>query len=680
MIPLRAVSMTNRPASRPAARGAFCSPGGTTRILDLHLVGGRSRPLSTISMPVLRNPTILRAYHCTNCDQHAEVSDPVDLPRDTNECDHDWQDCTEEVTQQVEAWVTEQEKNFSPPSITRTSTPLFAGLQRVVDANALPQAPHVIVTAYAGTGKTTTIIEGLKFVMGGHSDMTPSPQQDAVWREMAKSAGVARMVCFCAFNRSIKDELAERVPKGVEALTMHGLGFRAVRKAYPRVDCGDGAAKYRVQDIICRILETDSKTLRKNPEVLLVANAAEELVSKCKMNLVGCGSGKFRVDDVTDDDLDALVDHYEIEMNNSKGEVFALVPMVLEECLDAGKDNRCNYDDMIWLPIALNLYVQQYDLLLVDEAQDLNRCQQALAKRAGKRLIFVGDARQAIYGFCGADVNSIPNLRAELEATNRGCVTLPLTVTRRCGRAIVKEANKYVKDFAAHDTCPAGKVSTANYLTYTEGFGPNKRKITREHKDTYMPLVRDGDFVLCRTNAPLVKNCFTFIKRGIRANIQGRDIGTGLIGTIKKILKVKGEPSEVVTKLRTIKTTDVISAIDAWLSGEVEKEQARKNPSDEKIDAMKDRAMCLRCFTDEAKDAAEVVRKIEDMFTDSKDRQGVRLSSVHKAKGLEAQRVFILQPDDAPQRKNISAWQQEQEDNLLYVAITRAISELIWVR
>src|ERR1700721_2674299 len=115
MIPLRAVSMTNRPASRPAARGAFCSPGGTTRILDPHLVGGRSRPLSTIYMPVLRNPTILRAYHCTNCDQHAEVSDPVDLPRDTNECDHDWQDCTEEVTQQVEAWVTEQEKNFSPP-------------------------------------------------------------------------------------------------------------------------------------------------------------------------------------------------------------------------------------------------------------------------------------------------------------------------------------------------------------------------------------------------------------------------------------------------------------------------------------------------------------------------------------------------------------------------------------
>jgi ATP-dependent exoDNAse (exonuclease V) beta subunit len=64
---------------------------------------------------------------------------------------------------------------------------------------------------------------------------------------------------------------------------------------------------------------------------------------------------------------------------------------------------------MIYLPVALDLPMPKYDLLLIDEAQDLSKCQQALAKKAGRRLVFVGDPKQALYGFCGADSKSLWN-------------------------------------------------------------------------------------------------------------------------------------------------------------------------------------------------------------------------------------------------------------------------------
>lgn len=74
--------------------------------------------------------------------------------------------------------------------------------------------------------------------------------------------------------------------------------------------------------------------------------------------------------------------------------------------------------------------------------------------------------------------------------------------------------------------------------------------------------------------------------------------------------------------------------------------------------------------------------KITEMFTDDKNRPGVRLSSIHKAKGLEAERVFLLEPEGAsvPHPMARSKQAKEQEYHLRYVAITRAINELVFVK
>ena len=77
------------------------------------------------------------------------------------------------------------------------------------------------------------------------------------------------------------------------------------------------------------------------------------------------------------------------------------------------------------------------------------------------------------------------------------------------------------------------------------------------------------------------------------------------------------------------------------------------------------------------KNIEDLKLKIQSIFSD--DIEGIILSTVHKAKGLEADRVFIVRPDLLPMTKNIrSQWERQQENNLTYVAITRARKELIY--
>jgi superfamily I DNA/RNA helicase len=356
----------------------------------------------------------------------------------------------------------------TPPSIPTSLTvhrierTYGNGQQKLADRlrktkdDGMDHSPHLIVEARAGTGKTTTLIEGLKRVQGMPSDLTPSPQQAEVWEAMGQSRGRAQTICFVAFNKSIATELQSRVPQGCDAMTMHSLGFKAVQKAFGRVSVNS----YRVQDIISELLEKDIRELRRiKPEVI---KAVEELVGLCKMNL--CHNGEGTVCDGVQDSqqiLSDLASYYEVDTNGHVIEIFDLVPRVLERCKDIARDGSIDFADMIWAPVCLGLPVYKYDLLLCDELQDFNPCQQQLAIRAGRRIIGCGDRFQSIYGFAGADCNSIPNMERLLGATDRGCVTLPLTVTRRCGKSIVREAQKIVPDFTAFDTNAEGSVSYA---------------------------------------------------------------------------------------------------------------------------------------------------------------------------------------------------------------------------
>lgn len=510
--------------------------------------------------------------------------------------------------------------------------------------------PHLVVIARAGTGKTTTLVEGLRFIKGGATKLVPSQQQAAIWKAMQLGKEQVHTACFVAFNKSIADELKKRVPPGFDAMTTHGLGYRAVSKAFE----GIRLSEYRVQDILAEMLSQSPRNLRTNRPTFL--QAVETLVGLCKQNLVGPPTYDLEVGTAPDEEEDArvlgeLATYYDIDLDGLGKEIFKLVPRVLERCRNVEEDRCIDYNDMVWLPVVLNLPMFRYDLLLVDEAQDLTKGQKALVSRAGKRLILCGDPKQAIYGFAGADSESIPRVIEELKATPRGCEVLYLTYTRRCGKAIVTEAQKLVPDFRAFDANPDGQIW----------------RMSATGQASYHKKVQDGDLVLCRVNAPLVSECFRFLRQGRKAIIQGRDIGTSLVRTVEKM------------KADTVE--DLITKLDDWASREVRNEQARRNPRENRIANIYDKRDCLLVFCEEAKTVDDVKIRIETIFTNDKEATGIRLSSVHKAKGLEADRVFLLRPKGAemPHPMAKLPWEVEQEYNLLYVAITRAIKELVYV-
>lgn len=536
-----------------------------------------------------------------------------------------------------------------------STSPLTRLLSASIARELADRSPHVEVKALAGTGKTTTCIEGIGEAKGIGSALTPSDEQRAVWEAIKEGAhGTVRI---SSFAKKITDELERRCEDrglhllGVEAKGIHSLGLREATKRFGKLNANN--AKWVVPDIVCGILGRDMKSLRGTPEAEMIW-AVDSLVSLCKQTM----------SNPTPEELDALSSRFDIDLNGSRKQVYELVPQVLERCLTP-KGGRITFDDMIWLPLKHNLPIPQVDLQIVDESQDLNRMQQELIYRSGRRILFVGDEHQAIYGFAGADAESMQRMRATLGAPDwdnanpsckskgagRGCITLPLTVTRRCGRAIVMEARRSVPEYQAHESNPEGLVTSAGY---------------EEGPRNYRQRAQAGDFVLCRVNAPLVSQCFRFIKAGRKALILGKKVGEGL--------------TALIDKSKTSDVPSLISWLGDWLAKETANENAKRYPSEGRLENLQDRHDCILAFCEGESAVDGVKAKIAQVFTEDKDDRGITLSSIHKSKGLEAQRVFLLQPKGVgPRQDKMQPWELEQERNLRYVAITRAIEELIYV-
>lgn len=576
------------------------------------------------------------------------------------------------------------------PATTRTSTPLAGLIKKAIAKETGDTAPHVCVNAKAGTGKTTSMVEGMKDVKGLTTRITPSDQQEAIWKQLR--LGKSDSIRFNAFGKAIADTLSARMKEdgldrlGCEASTFHSMGNQAVRKMFGYQD----PVGYSVQNHTAKLLGEDYRDLKKKGKATLLKSVAE-LVSLCKQNLMG-GS---------EEELDELSSHYDVEMSDSRQEVYGLVPQVLESCKQP--NGKIAFDDMVWLPVVLDLPIARADMLLVDEAQDLNRMQQELAYKAGHRIVFVGDPNQAIFGFAGADAESMERMKKHLGGESvvdeygnlqsnpgRGCVELPLTVTRRCGKAIVELARQYVPEFEAHESNPAGIIREAAYSEKTMGAG----------RGIYTDSVQDEDMVLCRVNAPLVNQVFKLLKLGRKAVMLGRNIGEGLITLIGKVLKTD-EPKESRTSVAVF-----VGLLDDWLAAEIAKEEAKRFPSESKVASLQDRHDCISAFSEGAQYVSDIVRKIHSVFADKQCPscwktyqiqeqvcgnpqcrgralvlpKGIKFSSIHRAKGLESKRVYILEPQIAQvNTSKMKAWELQQERNLKYVAMTRAIEELIYV-
>ena len=452
---------------------------------------------------------------------------------------------------------------------------------------------HVMVYAGAGTGKTFTIVQSAKSVNGSKG--------------------------FLAFNKAIATELGTKLPSDCEAMTFHSLGFSAI-KMQSRVSKVDNKKVYKIINSVLGKYKS--------------APALVKLVSLSKSSLV----------DASDkESLLSLIDEYDIEFDGLEDRSTALdyFPTIINNCMDL---STVDFDDMIWLPVVMDLPVRHYDTLFVDEAQDFNEVQRKLILKScnGGRMIVVGDPKQAIYGFRGADSASMDMFHKTLSDSPRKVKVFELSITWRCPKTVVAEANRFFKGYTCREDAPEGMVNS------NADFNPSV-----------------GDLVLCRVNAPLVGECFNLIAQGIPAFVLGRDIGYSLQLLIKK-----------VTENGSMRIEQFIPQLNAHV--EVACEAFRRADKENAVVSMQDKAQCILHLTGNTSTVQGLLDNIKKIFGDGKKR-GVIFSTIHKAKGLEADNVWILKPEvmPHPMAKSLSA--KAQERNLCYVAITRAKKTLNYV-
>lgn len=471
--------------------------------------------------------------------------------------------------------------------------------QKTVYAYITRGKGNAVIDAVAGSGKSTTIVNALKII--------PTTQQ----------------ILFLAFNASIVQELKLKIGNvpNVEVRTLHSLGMKAVVRAYKsQVDDN----KYKAW------LNGGIQSGFIAPSAPLGEKAGEwksnilKLIDLGRVNLVRTAA---QLDELAYKHALVLIDN----------EVDKAI-----QGIKWGADNTATIDftDMIYLPVVKNLRMYQFDWVFIDECQDLNAAQRNLFLKCVKstgRFVAVGDPRQAIYGFAGADVESF-NLLKTIPHT----VKLPLSVCYRCDSDIINLAKDIVPQIEARDGALTGEVCWTSVIAD----------------------VKDGDMVLCRVSAPLVDLCMRYISQGVKAYVKGRDIGTNLINMIKKTKK--NAMPDVMEKLGRELGRIIGKVVAKTYCSE---EEARES---EPYRNYEDKLKAIEVLADGLDTAEEVIERIEMIFSDD-SKNGICLSTVHKSKGLESDRVFILCPEKFYLKACMRVpWMAEQERNLVYVAYTRA--------
>jgi superfamily I DNA/RNA helicase len=454
--------------------------------------------------------------------------------------------------------------------------------------------------------------------------------------EILKGIYKDKSVAFCAFNKAISIEIEQKIstfsPENVKVGTLHSFGFGAVRRSFSRVKVDANKVRNIARD------EFTGEYENLQPFVISAVKMAKE---------VGIGA---IVEDTVENWM-IMCEHHNLwdTIPDKVTEAQAIdAAQYLLNCNNNLK-NIIDFSDMIYFPILFNLKIWQYDYILLDEAQDTNGPRRALVKmmlKKGGKLIAVGDPHQAIYGFTGADNKSLDIIQKEFDA-----IVTPLSVTFRCPKNIVALANQWVNHIEAHESAPDGVVDSCELKDIVNLAGPM-------------------DSIICRNTKPLVELAYSLLRQSVACRVEGREIGEGLI--------------KLAMRWKNVKTVgELYNKLQQWSENEIEKNKTKGN--DSRCQVIEDQTKTLEVFIDNCDHSdpiSTLVANIRSLFGDTEGVQKViTLSTIHKAKGKEWDRVFALGMDTySPSKWATKEWEMEQEDNLCYVQVTRAKQHLTLVR
>lgn len=349
--------------------------------------------------------------------------------------------------------------------------------------------------------------------------------------------------------------------------------------------------------------------------------------------------------------------------------------------------------------------------ILVDEYQDTNRAQFELTKLlAGTKqnITAVGDAAQAIYSFRGADYRNLVLFKSEYPSAS--IVSLPTNY--RSTQNILDTAYGVISHNTTHPTLhldtSEGKGEMVDFFEAVDErdeakfIVENCRKLTAESGEVA---------VLYRTNAQ---------SRALEDELMRRDIPYKLIGGLRfynraeikdlvAYLRAVNNPDEEISRGRIEKLGKRKAAVFYDWLGKMSEDRKKENPGKLLEEIMNVTGYLERY---DERDEEDVVRieNINELLAVASDFENVEkflesaalseseikqhksnakitLMTVHAAKGLEFDNVFVVGLEEGlfPHSRSLLSGEKEEveeERRLMYVAMTRAKNKLglSWAR
>lgn len=458
----------------------------------------------------------------------------------------------------------------------------------------------ILVSAVAGSGKTTSIVKSL--------ELLPKNKD----------------IIFLAFNKSIVKELAEKVPKHVEVSTIHSFGCKTLFRHYGKI----GISEDKIYSLAIKM--SHEWNLPKSENTYVYCHRVRQLCDIMRQTLIT-------------EDEEAIFElslKYNIDVFSTEIEHAIKVVAKADKSIET-----IDFVDMIYQLARKNLKTKKYDYVFIDEVQDLNRAQQTIVKKLLKpngRFIGVGDPFQSIYGFAGADFESFSRMKNLVP----NVVELPLSTCYRCSKEVVKKAQSIIPHIEYNPTQIDGQV----------------------RYDGKFADIQNGDWVLCRNTKPLIMAFIQLLRDGKKANIKGREIGRGLTLLIQKANK-----KDIKTLIKHLKADRV------RLKEKLLKKGYKNVDENEKVINFTEKIEIITILSDVVGSSVKnLLDYINNIFLDD-DIPGVTLSTIHKSKGLEANRVFVICANLMPSKFAKQEHEKVQEKNLEYVMITRAKVDLIYI-
>jgi hypothetical protein len=495
----------------------------------------------------------------------------------------------------------------------------LTGQQLAVLMELVTNSHHIMVRARAGTGKTTLINECIAWLV-----------------LLARAMG--------------------RQAPSYSALSYHQLGIEFMR---------DNGVEGRDIGRLIELGKSNAGGIWAMLDALgIKANTNDDQLTKARVRkmrvnlrrLLGYCKNEWRTP--TDANVKALCDRYDVTLDNGTlDEVCAALRELLVMSLDLRKWG-IGFDDQLWWQAETRAQLDTApSLVFVDEYQDTNQPQAEMVRKlivAGSRVVVVGDERQAIFGFRGADTRAMDNGEVLLRGTDdRGLTVLPLTQTRRCSEMVVRLTQAIVPDFECLPGTAKGALGTVD-------------------DGQLVGWLKPGDVVLCRNNADLVALAYRLLSKSIPCMIKGRDIGDKLCDLVDEVngKDWAGDASSFGLSLRD------------WYMEKRRPLLMEGDDAERRLATLQDQYDCLNILAMEGMDAGKIKNTIRFVFGDGARNGKVTLSTGHKFKGLEVDtpdnRLVLLRPD----RLGMAGRNDEdtmQESNVLNVMLTRAKGALYFV-